>query len=315
MPTATAAVRTATPVRAEGDALDSIRTLSGRGKGRSRMKDIGAAVSENLSTSARSDLLTVLGELVWPNGRQAWTSSIVRVMRLLGFEERTARQAITRASKAEWLLPERHGRSTRWHLTPRLIRAFEEGTRRVAALSEPFDDWDRRWLTLIVTVPNELRTERHKLYRRLTWAGLGTPWPGVWLSPHTERGHDVADVLDELGLRPHSIVTEGEITDWGLSLDAIVERSWNLKEVVGLYQEIDASVPDEMPRDPDELIAAHIRVTSALQKLPTYDPQLPEVLVPDWIGRRVAGRLQSLTICSQDAVRTRWREIDDGPQT
>ena len=279
------------------------------------MKEVaGIAVSENQSSSARSHLLTVLGELVWPNGQQAWTSSIVHVMRLLGFEERTARQAITRASKAEWLQPERHGRSTRWHLTPRMIRAFEEGTRRVAALSEPFDDWDRRWLMLIVTVPNEQRTERHKLYRRLKWAGLGTPWPGVWLSPHTERGHDVADVLDELGLRPHSIVTEGEITDWGLSLDAIVQRSWNLDDVVKLYRQIEASVPEEMPRDSDELITTHIRLISTLQKLPTYDPQLPEVLVPEWIGRRVAIRLQRLTTGWQDEVRARWYELDNGPQ-
>jgi len=297
--------------RSAGDELDSSSTSSGRGKGRTRMKDTGAAVSESLSSSARSDLLTVLGELVWPNGEQAWTSSIVQVMQLLGFEERTARQAITRASKAGWLIPERHGRSTRWHLSPRLIRAFEEGTRRVAALSEPFDDWDRRWLTLIVTVPTELRAQRHKLYRRLNWAGLGTPWPGVWLTPHTDRGHDVAEVLDELGLRPHSIVTKGEITDWGLSLDAIVERGWNLAEVVDLYEEIDASVPQVLPTDPDDLIVAHIRLTSALQKLPTYDPQLPEVLAPEWIGRRVAGRLQNLMISSQAAVRRRWREIDD----
>ena len=60
--------------------------------------------------SARSLLMTILGELVWPAGQPAWTSALVYVLRGLGVEEQAARQAIARAAASAWMVQERRGR-------------------------------------------------------------------------------------------------------------------------------------------------------------------------------------------------------------
>ena len=48
--------------------------------------------------SARSVLVTELGELGWPENRPVWTSALLYVLRGLGIEEQTARQAIARGA-------------------------------------------------------------------------------------------------------------------------------------------------------------------------------------------------------------------------
>lgn len=49
---------------------------------------------------------------------------------------------------------------------------------------------------------------------------------------------------------------------------------------------------------------------SEWQELPRTDPQLPEALLPDWIGRRVAGRIEALRAQWTPAVRQRFAKIN-----
>ena len=85
--------------------------------------------------SARSQLLTVLGELVMPNGNSVWTSSLLYVLTGLGIEEQTARQAIARGAAAGWITPHRQGREVQWELTPAGRRLIDQGAERVYSMS------------------------------------------------------------------------------------------------------------------------------------------------------------------------------------
>jgi phenylacetic acid degradation operon negative regulatory protein len=114
--------------------------------------------------SARSLLLTVLGELVWPEDRPVWTSALLYVLRGLGIEEQTARQAIARGAAAGWITGERHGREVRWNLTPGGRKLIAEGAARVTSMSAAATGWDGRWLALLVTIPHTHRTVRKRLY-------------------------------------------------------------------------------------------------------------------------------------------------------
>ena len=69
-------------------------------------------------TSARSLLMTVLGEFVLPRGRPVWTWVLVDTLAGFGVAEKSARQALARAAAEGLLVSERVGRRTRWHLTP-----------------------------------------------------------------------------------------------------------------------------------------------------------------------------------------------------
>ena len=69
-------------------------------------------------SSARSLLLTILGEYVRPQGDPVWTGTLVAALRLFGVAEKAARQALARTAAEGWLASTKHGRLARWQLTP-----------------------------------------------------------------------------------------------------------------------------------------------------------------------------------------------------
>ncbi len=67
-----------------------------------RRQELGAA-------SARSLLLTVLGEFVLPDGRPVWTAALIDLLGALDVAEKAARQAIMRTSDSGWIEASRVG--------------------------------------------------------------------------------------------------------------------------------------------------------------------------------------------------------------
>lgn len=262
--------------------------------------------------SARSVLLTVLGELVWPAGEPARTSALLYVMGGLGFEEATARQALVRASDSGWITSHKHGREVSWSLTPYLVGIFERDSQRVFDLSETFSDWDSRWVVLFITVPQSQRSQRKRLYSDLTWAGFGNPAPGVWLSPHGERRGQVSSVVDRLGLTESTMSFYGPAGGVGLTESEIVAKGWDLQSLAEDYRQLYAEYRDPVPSSEDDLLFTDVRAIGQLQRFPFTDPQLPEALLPEWVGRTVASHIMSLRDEWTGAVRDRWTAINRG---
>jgi phenylacetic acid degradation operon negative regulatory protein len=261
--------------------------------------------------SARSQLLTVLGELVRPSGTPAWTSTLLHVLKGLGLEEQTARQAIARGAAAGWIEGERQGREVRWSLTPDGVELTEEITRRAESLGRQQKVWDGNCLILFVTIPQSLKGVRKRLYSALGWAGFGNPMPGLWASPHVDRADEVREVIDELGLRDSTIGFIGGTFSAGLSDAEIVRRAWDLDQVAARYQELIDTFEDLDPRPGDELLFAHIALVHEWQQFPLMDPQLPENLLPDWIGRHAIALFAGRRARWAGAAHRRWRELNE----
>lgn len=262
--------------------------------------------------SSRSLLVTILGELVWPTGEPVWTSTLVRILNGLGVEEQTARQAMARGAQSGWMTPERRGREVSWSLGSKLEQIFEVGSKRVFSLSDPFSDWPGTWLSVLVTIPTSHRRTRRPLYAGLSWAGLGNPVPGLWLTPHVERVDEVRRLVDRLELHDHTISMVGKVDEIGISDTEIVGRGWDLGALEEHYERVLAVVTDLDPAPGDETLFAFLRMISEWQELPRADPQLPEALLPDWIGRRVARRIETLRAQWTPSVRTRFAELNGG---
>jgi phenylacetic acid degradation operon negative regulatory protein len=262
--------------------------------------------------SARSLLITILGELAWPSGEPVWTATLVYILTRLGVEEKTARQAVARASASGWIIGERQGREVRWRLSEKLIRIFETGSDRVYSLSDPFLGWDGTWLALAITIPQSHRDARRRLYAGLTWAGLGNPAPGLWLTPHAERAEEVGRLISGLGLKEHTFAFAGKTDSIGISQAEIVQRGWDLNSLRAHYEQVWAAIINLDPAGGDETLLTHVRMISEWRELPRTDPQLPEALLPDWIGRRVARRMEALRAQWTPTVRKRFAEIDAG---
>jgi phenylacetic acid degradation operon negative regulatory protein len=262
-----------------------------------------------LGGSARSLLLTLLGELVVPAGKPVWTASLLYVLTGLGVSEQAARQAIARASDTGWIVSERFGREVRWSVTPTVTELLDDITQRVASLSAPPEHWDGNGIFLFVNVPQEKKAARKPLYTALGWAGFGNPAPGLWTCPHVDRLNEAKAVIDELGLRESTITAVGRLADMGLTATEIIARAWTLDTVAARYATLLDTYEGREPEPGDELLFSYLTLVDEWRRFPAVDPQLPRDVLPDWIGRRAADTFVTLRARWVSAVRERWAEV------
>lgn len=240
--------------------------------------------------SARSLLLTVLGEYVLPRGGTVWTSTLLETLRLFGIEDRAARQALARAAKAGWLDSEHIGRQARWHLTERGRALLADGSARIYGFDPTRGDWDGKWLVLVISIPEERRADRHVLRTRLAWSGFGSLGQGVWLSPDTRRRVGLEPIFEGLERPTRAVAFIAELSDID-DADALVHDAWNLMELEQRYRAFTTEFTGSAERDPALAFTVKTRLVHEWRKFPFIDPGLPTSLLPlEWPGHR-ANRL------------------------
>ncbi|MEU5878631.1 PaaX family transcriptional regulator C-terminal domain-containing protein [Spirillospora sp. NPDC047279] len=271
-----------------------------------RRREIGAA-------SARSLLLTVLGEFVLPAGRPVWTSAFLDALALLEVEEKAVRQALARSATEGWLETERHGRRTAWRLTPSGRRLLTDGTERIFGFGTPMTSWDGRWLIVLASVPESNRRQRHLLRTRLAWSGLGNLSPGVWVTPHPERESEVREVLAEAGVGATATVFTGRLGDLD-EARRVAGQAWDLSEIELAYEDFLDEVRTLRPSGPDATFAAQVRLVQEWRRFPFLDPGLPPELLPDgWSGARAVTTFRTHHTGWKDAADRHWARLGTAP--
>jgi phenylacetic acid degradation operon negative regulatory protein len=247
----------------------------------SRRRELGEA-------SARSLLTTVLGEYVLTLDRPVWTRTLVRALSMLGIEEKSARQALARSSGEGWLASRRYGRQVQWELTEPGRRLLSQGASRIYSFGREQPAWDGRWLVLLVSVPDAKRELRHRLRTRLSWAGFGTPSPGVWVCPDPGRESEARQILAELGLAAASMSFLASYGSIGTQ-DCVARLAWDLHGVAQRYQKFTGSFARLEPAGDDEQFTAQTQLVHEWRRFPFLDPRLPAELLGDqWIGTAAA---------------------------
>jgi phenylacetic acid degradation operon negative regulatory protein len=233
-------------------------------------------------------LLTVLGEFVLPGGGTAWTGDLLRALRVLGLEEKTARQAIARTASRGWLEPERIGRRARWHLSEAGAKLLTEGTKRIYAFGREQRHWDGQWVLILASVPETKRDLRYRMRVRLGWAGFAPFAPGAWISPWTERQEEAVRVLNELHVMADAVSFVGGIGVLG-DPKALVAEAWDLADLDQHYVDFVHSYQSMRPRTDEEYFCALTKLVHDWRRFPTIDPGLPAQLLPgSWKGQEAA---------------------------
>jgi phenylacetic acid degradation operon negative regulatory protein len=262
-----------------------------RGPGAAHRAEEGPTLSrrrELSATSARSLLLTVLGEFVLPHDEPVWTQVLLDVLGELGVEHKSARQALARTAAEGLLRSDRAGRRVRWSLTESGRRLLSAGATRIYSFGSSPSSWDGRWLVLLVSVPESRRQLRHRLRTQLAWAGLGSPAPGVWLSPDASKQPEVAEVIAELALEEVTSSFVGPFGEIGQERQ-VVAQAWNLAGVEAAYQDFIATFSAADPVTPNEVLRDQIHLVHAWRRFPFLDPRLPAELLPGgWAGAKAA---------------------------
>ena len=265
------------------------------------------------TSSARSFLLTLLGEFVYPSSEHIWTATLIRAFAAVGIAEKAARQALARAAAAGWIEGGKEGREAWWRLTAAGTRLISEGSQRVRALRHAAREWPGSWLVLHITLPESRRADRLRLYRSLQWLGFGSPTPGLWLCPHEQRAEAVQAEVGRLGLDDGTLAFAARSLAFGVDQRHLVERAWDLEALAAHYRELEERFGTLRPRSDEAVFVAHVLLVNAIQRLPRVDPGLPETLLPrSWEGARVTRRLDELRSRWRDAAHAHWKRLREG---
>lgn len=240
------------------------------------------------ASSARSLLLTVLGEFALPRREPVWTSTVLAALAAVGVEPSASRQALARTSAETLLVSQRHGRRTAWTLTAEGQALLEAGTTRIYSFMRQPHNWDGAWMILSIPIPESQRKLRHRLRTQLTWLGLGSPTSGLWVSPSTEKLGEVQRVIDDLGLTAQSLAWVGPAAgrdDQG----RLVTAAWDLADVEEQYLAFVDEFENRRAESTSEAFAAQVELVQQWRRFPFIDPDLPrELLDHDWPGHRAA---------------------------
>jgi phenylacetic acid degradation operon negative regulatory protein len=269
----------------------------------SRRREVGSA-------SARSLLLTILGEFVHPRATPAWTATLIEALGALGVEEKSARQALSRTANEGILETSRHGRRVQWGLTPDGARLLEEGTRRIYGFMRSRHPWNGEWLVLSIPIPESQRQLRHRLRTRLTWLGLGSPTSGLWISPDTDKAEDAATVIRELGLEKQAFLWVGTATDLGDEARLLAD-AWDLADVEERYLAFLEEFENRTASTPLEAFVAQVEMVQEWRRFPFLDPDLPgELLDHDWPGPRAAAAFHDRHARWHRQAQGEWDRMD-----
>lgn len=248
--------------------------------------------SERPPVRTQSLVFTLFGDYILSREGTMWTSRLLHLLELLGVSERAARSTISRMARNGWLTAHKHGRLSRYSLTPSGWMLLTQGEQRI--FEPPFHDWDGHWHLVVYSLPETMRRLRHSLRQRLAWFGFGSLAPGTWISPHN-RKTEVKNTCEELGVEEYVELFSG--THQGLSYDRdLVQRCWDMPDLETQYHDFIARHQDEYQEclgqgagnftpSPEFCFVRRFWLTHDFQSFPLKDPNLPTVLLPsNWIG-------------------------------
>jgi phenylacetic acid degradation operon negative regulatory protein len=268
----------------------------------SRRREIGSA-------SARSLLMTMLGEFVLPRGGSVWTQALVSALALFGIEHKSARQALARTAAEGLLASERVGRQVRWSLTPPGQRLLSEGARRIYSFGRDEVEWDGRWLLLLVSVPESQRDLRHRIRTQLNWAGFGSPAAGVWVSPHPSQQAEGQRILADAGMDSSAMSFVASYGQLG-SQDMLVARSWDLGALEQRYEDFIDEFTGLNPATGEAALQAQTRLVHEWRRFPFLDPRLPAQLLPDnWSGVKATDLFHARHADWHPAAQRHWERL------
>ncbi|QED47682.1 phenylacetic acid degradation operon negative regulatory protein PaaX [Cytobacillus dafuensis] len=241
--------------------------------------------------NTRSMIFTLYGDYISHYGSKIWIGSLIRLLSEFGHNDQSVRAAISRMNKQGWVQSEKIGNKSYYSLTTRGQKRIDEAAKRIFKLMP--EKWDGQWRILMYTIPEEIRNVRDELRKELVWSGFGSLSNSCWISANNLE-KQVFDLIEKYDI--HNYV------DFFISKYAgphenirLVEKSWNLEEINGKYQEfiseysqkyiIDKNKIQKGQMSDAECFVERTKLVHEYRKFLFVDPGLPEELLPEkWLG-------------------------------
>lgn len=250
--------------------------------------------------SARSLLLTVLGDVVLPAGGRAWLGALTEAMAALGLTPEATRQALRRLVAQDLVVAERTGRLSAYQISSQGRRRLEEAADRIY-LRRPLA-WDGCWRMLRLPAGEHDRAAHTALRRELVWLGYGRLSGDLWICPW-----DLGARRDA-ALAKHDVT--GSVETFTAALDGddrtLAAEAYDLEELAAAHRAFldryEADLPQ--PSDDREAFVARIELVHRWRRFLFLDPGLPTDLLPtSWLGQRAA---ETFRACYRAVERPAW---------
>lgn len=230
-------------------------------------------------------VITLLAIFGRQYGGDLWSGGLVRLLTEAGYSTLAARAALNRLVTRELLSPTRRGRFVYYSITPRCLEILADGDRRLFSLGERAD-WDGSWTTIVHSIPESRTVARNRLARRLRFLGFRPVQDAIWLSPNI-RDREIHGLAVSLGVEGQIAVIVGTSPS-DLSVDHLVDRTWDLDSLCEEYERFDARFSAYVSEDRrksrvvDEREAFLIRAAAAhtFRQFALLDPDVPDRLLP-----------------------------------
>ncbi|KPI21128.1 transcriptional regulator, PaaX family [Actinobacteria bacterium OK074] len=227
-------------------------------------------------------MLTFLGDQVLGRDVCVYSGSVIEVFARAGVGEYATRSTLTRMVNRGLLSRRREGRRMYFGLTERSEAILRDGERRVWRTGAVNREWDGTWSLLGFSLPESWQRQRHDLRAKLTWAGFGPLFSGLWIAPGEV---DVSAIVAELGLSAHVKVFRAR-ADLGTDIAEMINDTWDLAELAARYREFEAAwgpLRQGPAPDGEDAFALRLRLAAEWLHVIRADPRLPVRHLPaDW---------------------------------
>ncbi len=257
---------------------------------------LAARLLAELAPRAKSLLVTIWGDTLFPRGGEVWLGGLIALARPFGLSERLVRTSVQRLGRDDWVSATRVGRHSRYGLTGNGRRRFEDAQRRIYARGPA--PWDGEWVLVFSGLGALARDEREALRRELLWLGFGVVAPNVFAHPAADR-RMLDHVLRERGAAGRAVVMRGraEAMAGGRGPVELLRDCWDLAGLSESYRALAArfdpvraalAAAGESGGEPDAESCFVLRTlfVHEYRRILLRDPGLPEPLLPaDWAGQ------------------------------
>ena len=225
--------------------------------------------------SARSALVTIIGDTLIPVGASLWMSQMLRLSEGFGFSDRLVRTSMNRLVAEDWLYTERVGRQSRYHLTELALAESARASERIYGTESA--DWTGEWVLLFLprTMPS---ADRSRIVEHVRWNGF-VPVSSDVLALPGGKAESARELVRLVAPEVRPVIATATFTE----LASLVEDGFFLKD-----------------SDSEELATAYAQFVSR------YEPLLK---VAGECGPEEAFGLRTMVVHDLRRIRLRWPEL------
>jgi len=248
----------------------------------------------------QSAILTLYGDYLLDRGEEIGIGSLITLFNNFGLSDQAVRSAVSRMCHADLLKVRNEGRRSYYSLTPRGHNLLSSGAQRIFVRKDT--TWTGTWNIVTYTIPEEERKTRDILRRELIWMGYGALSGATMISPY-DLTDEVMELAKQLGV-VHRIHIFQAREQGMVDAKNIVSSCWDLVRIHDMYYEF---LEKYQPRyehwmerienngdiEASEYFLERFILIHEYRKLPFFDPDLPEELLPeDWLRPKAATLFQ-----------------------